>query len=266
VNHRVEPWQKHLDAFLTRAQLTHFDRAIVVPECASTQDEAFRLAEGRAGLIVTTIAQSAGRGRLGRFWHHDSTLGLAMTFTLPRAIPPAHVSIAAGVAAATACTRPNPDSHTVGVRWPNDIVERFPTMPGVWRKLGGVLAEAREGLLLLGIGINLNQALGDWGPGLAGRAMSVREVWNSPEPISREAFCETLTRALNVALSTPLADLVPEWERLDVLLGTVQSFDHDGRRYVGMVEDLDPVGSLLLRAPDGSTITLPALTTSLVKD
>src|SRR5262245_28621778 len=102
------------------------------------------------GAIVVADHQTAGRGRLGRTW--EAPPGKALLFsTLLR--PPAERSIAeislvAGVAVADALERML--GLSVQLKWPNDVMLRR-------RKVAGCLAEARDGIVVLGIGVNVNQ-------------------------------------------------------------------------------------------------------------
>jgi BirA family biotin operon repressor/biotin-[acetyl-CoA-carboxylase] ligase len=69
------------------------------------------------GAIVVADHQTAGRGRLGRSW--EAPAGTALLFS-------------------------------VQLKWPNDVMLRR-------RKIAGCLAEARDGAVVLGIGVNVNQ-------------------------------------------------------------------------------------------------------------
>ena len=124
-----------------------------VAECASTQ----RLLEGdeTEGTTVATNLQTQGRGRLGRSW--EAPAGRALLFSvLLRPTPPMplwpELSLVAGDAVATALrVVTGVDSE---LRHPNDVL-----VDG--RKLAGILAEATSGRVVLGVGINVNQAAGE---------------------------------------------------------------------------------------------------------
>jgi BirA family transcriptional regulator, biotin operon repressor / biotin---[acetyl-CoA-carboxylase] ligase len=115
------------------------------PECESTQ----RLLgqEEPEGATVATDHQTAGRGRLGRVWTDETGLGLLFSILLRPAPPLAvwpELSVVAGEAVAAALPLEARVSH------PNDV------MVGE-RKIAGILPEASEGRVVLGIGINVNQ-------------------------------------------------------------------------------------------------------------
>ena len=102
------------------------------------------------GAIVVADHQSAGRGRLGRTW--DAPAGKALLVSvllrppIERNAP--EISLVAGVAVADALERAL--GLSVQLKWPNDVMLRR-------RKVAGCLAEARDGTVVLGIGVNVNQ-------------------------------------------------------------------------------------------------------------
>ena len=121
-----------------------------VEECASTQR---LLEEDEAeGTTVATDLQTHGRGRLGRTWETPGGRALLFSVLLRPAPPMAlwpELSLVAGDAVANALRGetgvPAELSH------PNDVV-----IEG--RKVAGLLAEASVGRVVLGIGVNVNQA------------------------------------------------------------------------------------------------------------
>jgi len=120
-----------------------------VDSCASTQ----RLLADDApeGATVATDHQTHGRGRLGRVWEDAPGRAILASVVLR---PPAplplwpQLSLVAGEAVAAALRAET--GVEAALRHPNDVV-----VGG--RKLVGVLPEARDGRVVLGIGVNVNQ-------------------------------------------------------------------------------------------------------------
>jgi BirA family biotin operon repressor/biotin-[acetyl-CoA-carboxylase] ligase len=102
------------------------------------------------GALAVAEQQTAGRGRLGRTWEAPPGTALLCSLLLkpPSERKPPELSLVAGVAVADTIER------TVGLavqlKWPNDVMLRR-------RKVAGCLAELRDGAVVLGIGLNVNQ-------------------------------------------------------------------------------------------------------------
>ncbi len=241
-----------------------FNRVVVLDEAASTQDEARARHQGKAGLVVAAIRQTAGRGTRGRTWADTGEKGLAITFVLQTSRrSQGAVSLAAGVAAAFASTiaaGEGPHRASIGIKWPNDIVAE---QGGRLRKLGGVLIEAHDKVLLVGIGLNVLQVAADFPPELRESAISLCQL-QSRTPVNKVAG--RLTWSLAHGVSRDDADLVAFWKKLDKLTGRTARFMHDFAVYEGVVEHIDPLVEIHLRTAKGAAVRLPARSTSLVKD
>jgi BirA family biotin operon repressor/biotin-[acetyl-CoA-carboxylase] ligase len=124
-----------------------------VPRCESTQ----RLLgpDDSEGTLVATDEQTAGRGRLGRGWEAPPGSAILCSLLLVPAVEPARLSelsLVAGRAVAAAITGVSGLRPTV--KFPNDVLVEG-------RKTAGILAEATEGRVVLGLGINVNQEAGE---------------------------------------------------------------------------------------------------------
>lgn len=106
--------------------------------------------EAPEGALVAADEQTAGRGRLGRRWLAPAGTSLLCSLQLRPAIASERLPELTGVAAnacaeaVAALTGLEPE-----LKFPNDVL-----VGG--RKLAGVLAEAREERIVLGIGVNVN--------------------------------------------------------------------------------------------------------------
>ncbi len=102
------------------------------------------------GAVVVAGEQTAGRGRLGRRWLAPPGTSLLCSVQLRPEVPGERLPELTGVAA-RACAE-SIEALTglrAELKFPNDVL-----LGG--RKTAGVLAEARDGRVVLGIGVNVN--------------------------------------------------------------------------------------------------------------
>lgn len=254
----LSAWVDAIEAMIRDRGIGLVQRATVLAETQSTQDAALAHSGGKPGLVLLAGNQTGGRGRLGRVWKHNPEHGVAATFVLDAwQFSASHLAIAAGLAAHDAAAAHCPG--ILGVRWPNDVVERG----GTGRKLAGVLIELAGPVALVGIGINIGQGEEDWPRELRGRAASLAQLGGTAD---RLAVVLSLVGSLEGRLKQSSAELAARWRGLDTLIGTMQTLSHDGRLVHGMVSDIDPTAHIIVAQESGERIALPALTTSLVKE
>jgi BirA family transcriptional regulator, biotin operon repressor / biotin---[acetyl-CoA-carboxylase] ligase len=113
------------------------------------------LEDAREGAVAVAEEQTEGRGRLGRSWHARPGTSVLVSILLE---PPVaserlpELTPLAGEACAEAIATVTGLAPTM--KAPNDVL-----VDG--RKVAGILAEARDGRVVLGIGINVNVSAGD---------------------------------------------------------------------------------------------------------
>ena len=131
--------------------MTLGDPRIHVDSCPSTQE--LLDPSMPEGAVATADHQTSGRGRFGRSWEAPPGEALLASVLLhpPADRPLPQLALVAGVAVADALERLT--GLAVQIKWPNDVMLRR-------TKVAGILSEAREGAVVLGIGVNLNQTRG----------------------------------------------------------------------------------------------------------
>ena len=135
--------------------------------CESTQD--LLDPDAPEGALAVAEEQTAGRGRRGRAW--SAPAGEAILCSVMLRPPPtrlaAQTSLLGGLAAARALS--DASSCAVRIKWPNDVLVGR-------RKVAGVLAEASDGHVVLGFGLNINQAVDSFPVDLRESAGSLRTL------------------------------------------------------------------------------------------
>lgn len=206
---------------------------VVFDEIDSTN--VYALAQGRDGQVIVADRQSAGRGRRGRSWHSAPGLGLWFTVVLEDA--PEGLVFAAALAVRDAVAEASPT-----IKWPNDVL-----IGG--RKVCGILAERRDAITALGIGINVAHAEDDFPPEL--RATAVSLLTQTGRRWDRAALLREVLRCLDervmLIASGQLDTVHAEWSEACALAGKAIRFDGES----GVVEAIEQDGSLRVNTNEG---------------
>jgi BirA family biotin operon repressor/biotin-[acetyl-CoA-carboxylase] ligase len=154
---------------------------IHVEECESTQ--LLIGADAAEGTVAVADFQSAGRGRLGRRW--EAPAGTAIHGSIALRPPPDRLpqELTLVGALATADAIEAATDLFVQIKWPNDVMLNR-------RKVAGVLGELRDGLVVLGIGVNVNQTRDQLPPDARQPAGSLRTLTGREH--DRDAVLSTL--------------------------------------------------------------------------
>jgi BirA family biotin operon repressor/biotin-[acetyl-CoA-carboxylase] ligase len=121
------------------------------------------------GAVAVADYQTAGRGRLGRSWQAPPATSIHCSIVLhppPERSAP-ELTLVGALAAAEAIE--GATTLAAQIKWPNDVMLNR-------RKVAGVLGELREGHVVLGIGMNVNQTREQLPPDARYPAGSLRTV------------------------------------------------------------------------------------------
>jgi BirA family biotin operon repressor/biotin-[acetyl-CoA-carboxylase] ligase len=227
--------------------------------CDSTNTRARELAAAGAphGTLVTADEQSAGRGRQGRTWTAPQGKALLASFVLrPEPDTAPFLPLAAAAAASEAIESVAPVACQI--KWPNDVVisspfrasaQRGSTSPPPFRKVAGILVEARpsEGWAVLGIGVNVAIDDDEFPEELRDSATSIGSG------ATVDATLAALTERLDRWSRAEPAEIVGACRDRDALLGLGVAWAGGD----GVAVGIDDVGSLLVEV-DGSRVALSA--------
>ncbi|HVI75223.1 MAG TPA: biotin--[acetyl-CoA-carboxylase] ligase [Anaeromyxobacteraceae bacterium] len=223
-------------------------------EVGSTNDVAKELADEGAlhGEVVIAERQSAGRGRRGRSWSSPPRKNLYLSVVLRPDLPPARapeVTLLAAVAVCQAVRRAGVAS--AAIKWPNDVLASG-------RKLAGVLTEMaaeveRVQWLVVGIGVNVNAAADDFPDEL--RELATSLLIERGHPVPRALFAAALLTALEEWLDRHAAEgfapVRAAWREMSDTLGREVRVRVGSADLVGLAEDVDETGALLVRTASG---------------
>ena len=218
----------------------------------STNDVARNLGRFRAtdGTVVLADEQISGRGRRGRSWASPRGTGIYVSVLLrPQTVTFDYctaVQFAAGLAVAE-CLSPCLPTP-LELRWPNDCYWDGQKIAGVLVESEGVGAELD--FLVVGVGINVNQARRDFPLSLEGRATSLccaSGRRHDRAPLIR-AFLEALERWDERVRRCGLQPLIERWLELSpASRGGWVEVEGPGGLVQGTTDGLNAAGALRVR-------------------
>ena len=239
-------------------------------EVGSTNDEAWDAlaVDAPDGTMVVADAQTRGRGRAGRTWHTAPGKALALSVLLHQGCDRRLLGLlplAAGLAVAQAL-------ETLGaepvLKWPNDVL-----LGG--RKVAGVLCESRRiqpapgyptfppgragaaaavrDAAVVGVGVNVAQAAGDFPPEIAETATSLAlaGVATDRESVAA-AFLDALETLWMELQAGGRAALLAAWSARADFWGRTVTVRAPAGVLRGVARALDPGGALVLVLEDGT--------------
>jgi BirA family biotin operon repressor/biotin-[acetyl-CoA-carboxylase] ligase len=205
-------------------------------QLGSTNDEACRLAAEGAphGTVILAECQAKGRGRRGAIWLSEPGKGLTFSIVLRPRFGREHngkIALAAGLGIATALRESF--FMPAELKWPNDIL-----IAG--RKCCGILVEAQDDCVVLGVGLNVYSAP----DGFAALAEFSEKI------ISREQLLALLLRDISNEVGRcgdQFEAQIRKIEQICYLTDKSVHFQSGGSAYQGEVEGLAADGSLIVR-------------------
>ncbi len=223
---------------------------------ASTQTTARSLLEEGHGLpfVVAADRQTEGRGRRGKTFL-SPVGGLWMTMAMEVPSPLHHFGQVAIVAAASLA---QVISHETGLRaeikWPNDVLMHR-------RKVSGILAElltaGQRSVLLLGIGVNVNNTLPS--ERLPRATSLAAETGYALDLIGlRSSLLAATEQDINVLGRDGFGSFLPWIQEHLALKGEEITVTFNGQSICGYIKRIMETGALLLERYDHSLVEVDA--------
>ncbi len=251
-----------LDAEVIGAELRRRGSAwpppVVLGSVGSTNVEVSAAARDGSpeGFLVVAEEQVSGRGRLARTWVSPRAAGLTLTVLLRPSPPPATwgwLPLIAGLALITAVREVS--DLDVGLKWPNDLL-----LGPDQTKAAGILAESGEGVVVVGIGVNVSTTADELPDGAT--SLLARGA-----PVSRGRLLVELVLALQSRYAA-WTEANGDADRSGVLAAYRNDCATLGRSVTvhlprgdalhGIAEAIDPSGGLQVRTADGALTTVVA--------
>jgi len=222
--------------------------------CRSTNDyvrENLARLQAELPLMVSSGAQSSGRGRENRGWFSPPGLGLYATFAF-RLADPRGLSLLSLVSGVAVCDMLAAwTGREFVLKWPNDVL-------GDGKKVAGILCEnmisGEAATCLVGVGVNLNHLGEDFPAELRIRAASLRMLAGGEWPVAaaRERLAAVMASWLRrLAAGDGGAVLERARELSRSFLGREIGFHRQGGTHRGVYRGLADDGGLRLQTDGG---------------
>jgi BirA family transcriptional regulator, biotin operon repressor / biotin---[acetyl-CoA-carboxylase] ligase len=208
----------------------------------------------RAGAVVVADQQTAGKGRLGRYWQGGQSLSLLFSVVARPAVEDERfglIPLVAGLAVVDA-VQPVVGESAVQLKWPNDLLVNG-------RKSAGILVESvmvtggvpKSRCAVIGIGINVNQEV--MPRELEATAISLRQATGAvvPRPILLAHLLEALEDRLDQLEDDAEGVIRAYSDRLAGVNQPVSLSRPDGGQVHGTSLGIDGSGALCILTENG---------------
>ena len=239
----AERVQQNLSRQIVGRQLLHYH------QLPSTNDEARCLAAAGVaeGTVVVAETQTAGRGRRGRQWRDIPGKSLLFSIILrpaasSRLLPP----LSLGIGAATAQALRDTCRLDVVTKWPNDLLIGK-------RKVGGILLEGNKGLVVVGVGLNVNGEVDELQNQVPQPLTTMEEQCGHSLPREEVllAVLEKIDRMYRQFRQGELDAIRAAYEQLDCTIGQQVTIVTDAEQIAGQALSLAPTGALVIQTACG---------------
>lgn len=211
---------------------------------ASTNDDAKQAAEQGAaqGLVIHALQQTAGRGRQGRQWQSPPGNLYCSVLLRPQMARKDYgrYSFIAALAICDAIRDFLPDA-AVELKWPNDVLVNG-------KKISGILLEAGEGWLVIGMGVNIQHLPEN--PLYPVTSLAAENALAPSPELVLNKILTALSSWYDIVEAEGFSPIRAAWLSR-ARKGPMRVRQPDGSEIQGQFADLDPEGNLRLLLPDG---------------
>ncbi|HEY7854247.1 MAG TPA: biotin--[acetyl-CoA-carboxylase] ligase [Aquiluna sp.] len=208
-------------------------------EIDSTNLELGRQLAAGSGDFSAVIAgsQTNGQGRLGREWLSPSGASLSLSIAIKRPVEnPGWLTLLAALAVQRMIK--DLKISDVGIKWPNDVLVQG-------KKISGILAQLIDGVVIVGIGLNLKKQAPDL-------------VATSLEELGLDLDIDTAASEIGALLKALIDDfelnpegIKKEFSQACITLGqSVRAELPSGDQLFGIASEIDSLGQLVILTPE----------------
>lgn len=201
--------------------------------------------------LVIADAQSNGKGRNQNIWHSPSG-GLWFSYCVKSSIVSHQVTLLLGLLLRDTLAKQYPDlESSLRIKWPNDLMLND-------KKMAGILVKYLQGYLIIGIGINTNNAV----PDLSGpwKPINLKDLLSFP--VSHIGLLTNLLSAFTMeSVSYFHTGIKAHQDRINQNLfgrDKIMEFDTDSEVLTGICRGISEEGALELEKETGELLSFYA--------
>lgn len=206
------------------------------------------------GTVVLAETQTGGRGRTGKRFASPAGKGLYLSALLRPQLPPARVvELTAWTAVALCGAVEEVCGARPGIKWTNDLILQNRKLCGILTEMSMEAESDAVQYVVVGAGFNVSQSAEDFGPELAGVAVSLEQALG--RPVRRTDLAAAVIRGLDrLAADFPgkKAEYLERYRRDCLTTGRQIRLIRHGESRTAFAEEIDDSFALVVRWPDGS--------------
>jgi BirA family biotin operon repressor/biotin-[acetyl-CoA-carboxylase] ligase len=197
------------------------------------------------GTVILAERQLGGRGRRDRKWYSAKDQNLTFSILLKRKFDEKKVNLINFASAlSVAFSLENLYQIRVNLKWPNDVLAGQDKIAGIL--LESTIKGSRMNKLVIGIGLNVNQTIFQGSFNIP--PTSVKKILD--QDVSRERLLSEILNNFEDLLQRVHSDpqsILEDWKSRCRMIGELVSIQDENFSKVGVFEDVDEEGFLLLR-------------------
>lgn len=197
------------------------------------------------GTVILAERQTGGRGRKDRKWYSAKDQNLTFSVLLKRRFNEKRINLVNFASAlAVSFSLENLYQIKVNLKWPNDVLVGQEKIAGIL--LESTIRGGKMNKLVIGIGLNVNQTLFQGTFNIP--PTSVRKIVD--QEVSRERLLSEILNNfedLLEKLNQNPQEILEDWKSRCRMLGEMVSIQDENFSRIGVFEDVDEEGYLLLR-------------------
>lgn len=248
----------------------------VLDEVDSTNDEVRRrMLTGKESVLVLAESQSAGRGRRGREFYSPAFSGLYMSLGYRNISDESHVAYITSIAAVSAYRAINDLLYSldckakVSIKWVNDIFIDDKKICGILTESYGGLEDEENKFLIVGWGINVNEARESFPGKLSEIAGSIEKMTGVIlPPNSRDILATSIIRYFTNYIESGDRGFIDIYRNASNLIGAyvkINNFGSEKLRNYARVVGINDKCHLLVEYENGTKGELSSGEVSVIK-